>query len=114
MFALFAVFAGVFWYGCLPQINGGRIGVGDSRARVIRLLGEPELVFTPEAPVGVDSYLTSYVFHRLDDKDDKEGTIQPRLLPSVQGEALWFPYASAGHLVYFEEGKVTAVYWGGT
>lgn len=57
---LLVVFVGILWYGCLTQVNGRRIGIGDSRARVIRLLGEPEVVFTPQTSVNKNgSYLVS-------------------------------------------------------
>jgi hypothetical protein len=94
-----------------PFRNAAKIQRGDSASDVHKLLGEPEAVFKTTEELR-SSYLRpmSYVFT---DKSGRSG-ISVDELPSVVSHAEWFGYASAGHLVYYDDNGVTDVFWGGT
>jgi hypothetical protein len=94
-----------------PLRNAAKIQRGDAAARVHGLMGEPDAVFLTTAELQ-SSILGpgSYVFA------DRSGRSGIRLdeLPPVVTRAEWFEYASAGHLVYYDENGVAEVFWGGT
>jgi hypothetical protein len=94
-----------------PIRNAAKIEPGDTAERVHELLGEPNAVFHSTAELRA-SYLgpMSYVFT---DRAGHTG-IPVEQLPPVATRAEWFEYASAGHLVYYDDNGVTDVLWGGT
>ncbi len=94
-----------------PTYFAAKIEAGDSAARVRQLLGEPALVFeTTDELLNSSLRGMSYVFTNSRGRSG----IPIDDLPPIAGSAEWYPYASAGHLVYFDENGVVAVYWGGT
>jgi hypothetical protein len=107
-----ALVSGIAWLLSLRP-NADELRVGDARATVIRVLGEPaaevrsraELTATDFAHFGFDGL--------TDDAGRRHGADD---LPDVTGRALWFPFFStAGTLVYLDEDdRVSAVFSAGT
>lgn len=119
--ALLAVAAAVallsYWMYS-PAYYASQIELRDSRDRVRALLGEPAAVFLSTDQLRRSSLRSgSYVFKSVDGyKADGvgEAEIEAHELPAFQDRAEWFPYGSAGHLVYFDVEGVSHVFRGGT
>jgi hypothetical protein len=94
-----------------PIRNAAKIQRGDAAATVHGLMGVPDAVFSTTAEIQ-GSFLGpgSYVFT---DESGRRGILLSEL-PPVITRAEWFEYASAGHLVYYDEKGVAEVFWAGT
>jgi hypothetical protein len=109
--AMIAVMVAAWVFVRAPIRNASKIAPGDSPEMVHKLLGNPDLVFnTTDELRASDLGPMDYVFT---DRSGRSG-ISVDQLPPVDSRAEWFGYASAGHLVYYDDDGVVAVFWGGT
>ena len=96
-----------------PIRDAKKIQTGDSAQQVHELMGSPETVFNTDAELR-QSVLApmSFVFT---DTGNTMSDVPVSKLPIVEDRAEWFPVGpTAGHLVYYNDGGVQIVFWGGT
>ena len=116
LFIATALVAGLFatvHYLRKPIRDAKHIQQGDTVDRVHQLLGSPTTVFETDAALRRSEFgPMSFVFT---DTGNTMSDVPVTKLPVVTDRAEWFEYTpAAGHLVYYNDGRVEIVFWGGT